>query len=122
MPCRLPASRDSAYRPTARSFPAPTASASVRSPSATSSTRWKRASSARCSRLQKHCISISATPSRWHEKSLADPAEYLIVASSARALSAAARRSGAHAYALDLFGDADTVASTLANRVVAGDL
>jgi len=53
---------------------------------------------------------------------LAEPADYLIVALSARALTVAARRGGVRAYALDLYGDSDTRASAVASEVVRGDI
>jgi predicted ATP-grasp superfamily ATP-dependent carboligase len=53
---------------------------------------------------------------------LAEPAEFLLVALSGRALAVAARRAGRRARVLDLFGDTDTRASAAASLVVAGDL
>ena len=60
-------------------------------------------------------------PSRWRERSLAEPAQFLIAALSARALAASARRAGQSAVALDLFGDEDLQAAVLDHAVVAGD-
>src|SRR5690349_4575605 len=60
-------------------------------------------------------------PSRWRERSLAEPAPFLIAALSARALAASARRAGQPALALDLFGDQDLQAAVLDHAVVPGD-
>src|SRR5690349_17558087 len=60
-------------------------------------------------------------PSRWRERSLAEPAPFLIAALSARALAASARRAGQRAVALDLFGDEDLMAAVLDHAVVPGD-
>lgn len=53
---------------------------------------------------------------------MAEPAAFLAVALSGRALAVAARRAGRRALVLDLFGDSDTRASAVDSRVVAGDL
>ena len=60
-------------------------------------------------------------PSHWRERSLAEPAPFLIAALSARALAASARRAGRRAVALDLFGDEDLQAAVLDHAVVPGD-
>lgn len=53
---------------------------------------------------------------------MAEPAAFLAVAMSGRALATAARRAGRRAFVLDLFGDSDTRASAVDSRIVAGDL
>lgn len=53
---------------------------------------------------------------------MAEPAAYLVVALSGRALTLAARRAGKRALALDLFGDTDTRNEAVASEVVAGSL
>ena len=60
-------------------------------------------------------------PSRWRERSLAEPSPFLIAALSARALAASARRAGQRVLALDLFGDEDLTAAVLDHAIVPGD-